>query len=161
MALEEKDLQAISELLDRKFERELYPIKKDISEIKEDVTELKEDVVVLKEDVTGLKEDIVVLKEDVVDLREDVTGLKEDVSSLDKQINDMNKKVDHMDDQLKRMEFSQEQEIIPKLCMLYETFVPTNRITRLEEEMDTVKEDVSLLKKAVERHGIDLYAVTV
>ena len=44
MALDDKDLQAISALLDCKFEKELRPIKEDIAELKRDVSGLKQDM---------------------------------------------------------------------------------------------------------------------
>ena len=127
MALDEKDLRAISELLDCKFEKELRPIKEDISG--------------LKEDVSGLKEDVSVLKEDV-------SGLKEDVSSLQCQMNHMEDKVDEMDDRLKRVEHNQEQEMF-RMNMLYETFIPTSRVTKLEEKIDRIGDDVAIMKIAL------------
>lgn len=106
MALDEKDLRAISELLDCKFEKELRPIKEDIS------------------------------------------GLKEDVSSLQCQMNHMEDKVDEMDDRLKRVEHNQEQEMF-RMNMLYETFIPTSRVTKLEEKIDRIGDDVAIMKIAL------------
>lgn len=126
MALEEKDLQAISRLLDCKFEKELRPIREDISELKEDVA-----------------------------------SLKEDVSSLKTKMDCMEKKVDDMDERLIRVEMNQEQHIIPKIESLFDTFIPTIRVTKLEEEMKEVKEDISTLYKAVRQQGAEIHAITV
>ena len=141
MALDEKDLRAISDLLDSKFEKELRPIKEDISCLKEDVS-------VLKEKVSGLEKDVSVLKEDVSVLKEDVSVLKEDVSSLQSQMNHLEEKVDGIDDRLKRVEHNQEHEMF-RTNMLYETFIPTSRITRLEEKIERIGDDVAIMKIAM------------
>lgn len=161
MALDEKDLQAISDLLDCKFEKELRPIREDISELKEDVAGLKQDVAGLKQDVLGLKHDVSGLKEDVSGLKRDVTNLKQDVSSLKTKMACMEKKVDDIDKRLIRVEMNQEQHIIPKIESLFDTFIPTTRVTKLEEEMKVVKEDISTLYKAVRQHGVEIHAITV
>lgn len=127
MALDEKDLRAISDLLDSKFEKELRPIKEDISCLKEDVS-------VLKEKVSGLEKDVSVLKEDV--------------SSLQSQMNHLEEKVDGIDDRLKRVEHNQEHEMF-RTNMLYETFIPTSRITRLEEKIERIGDDVAIMKIAM------------
>jgi len=127
MALDERDLKAISELLDCKFEKELKPIREDISELKADVSDLKQDVSVLKRDVSSLKQDVV---------------------SLQSQMNHMEEKVDGIDERLKRVEHNQEQEMF-RMNMLYETFIPTHRVTKLEGNVEKIRDDVSVMKVAI------------
>ena len=123
---------------------------------------------VLKEDVSVLKEEVSGLKEDVSELKEDVSGLKKDVSSLQSQMNHMEEKVDSMDERLKRVEHNQEQEMF-RMNMLYETFIPTHRVTKLEENVEKIREDVSVMKIALaevansvsKEHGTGFCAVTL
>ena len=58
VALTREDLQAISELLDVKFDQKLQPIKKEIVELKEDMSNVKEEIAGLKEDMSSVKAEI-------------------------------------------------------------------------------------------------------
>ena len=97
MALTREDLQAISELLDVKFDQKLQPIKKEIVELKEDMSNVKEEIAGLKEDMSGVKTEIAELKEDmsnvkteIAGLKKEIAGLKEDMSSVKTEIGRLN-----------------------------------------------------------------------
>ena len=97
MALTREDLQAISELLDVKFDQKLQPIKKEIVELKEDMSNVKEEIARLKEDMSGVKTEIAELKEDmsnvkteIAGLKKEIAGLKEDMSSVKAEIGRLN-----------------------------------------------------------------------
>ena len=76
--LERKDLEMISEIIERVVE----PLKTDVGELKTDVRELKTDVRELKTDVEELKTDVRELKTDVGELQTDVGELKTDAVTL-------------------------------------------------------------------------------
>ena len=82
MALTREDLQAISELLDVKFDQKLQPIKKEIVELKEDMSNVKEEIAGLKEDMSGVKTEIAELKEDMSNVKTEIAGLKKEIAGL-------------------------------------------------------------------------------
>ena len=77
MALTREDLQAISELLDVKFDQKLQPIKKEIVELKEDMSNVKEEIAGLKEDMSGVKTEIAELKEDMSNVKTEIGRLND------------------------------------------------------------------------------------
>ncbi len=70
--LERKDLEMISEIIERVVE----PLKTDVGELKTDVRELKTDVRELKTDVGELQTDVGELKTDAVTLKSDMRALQ-------------------------------------------------------------------------------------
>ena len=77
MALTREDLQAISELLDVKFDQKLQPIKKEIVELKEDMSNVKKEIAGLKEDMSSVKEEIAGLKEDMSSVKAEIGRLND------------------------------------------------------------------------------------
>ena len=69
--LEQKDLQAIAQLMDMK----LSPINQRLDTIDQRLGRLEDDVSTLKEDVTVLKDDVSILKEDSVITRNGVNTI--------------------------------------------------------------------------------------
>jgi predicted nucleic acid-binding Zn-ribbon protein len=67
--LDRELLTAIAEMLDKKLDEKLEPIKQDVSGLKQDMTGVKQDVSGLKQDMTGVKQD-------VSGLKQDMTGVK-------------------------------------------------------------------------------------
>ena len=142
MALDEKDLHAISALLDCKFEKELRPIKEDIAELKRDVSGLKQDMRRLE-----VRMDRLEMKMDSLEGRMD--GLEVKIDRLEVGMDHLEKKVDGIDNRLKQVELRQEQEVIYKLDLLVENFIRTDRVTRLEENMEAMKESLSCVELAL------------
>ncbi len=56
-----EDLQLLSDLMDKKFDEKLKPIKEDISAMKSDITNLKSDVEQIKQDIDEIKYHVEVL----------------------------------------------------------------------------------------------------
>lgn len=73
--LEEKDLQAIAQIIDVKLE----PLKADVSELKSEVASLKTDVAILKTDVASLKDRTSHLENAVSNLKSETSELEETV----------------------------------------------------------------------------------
>ena len=90
MALTREDLQAISELLDVKFDQKLQPIKKEIVELKEDMSSVKTEIAGLKEEIAELKEDMSNVKTEIAGLKEEIAELKEDMSNVKTEIGRLN-----------------------------------------------------------------------
>lgn len=90
----EELLLSIENMLERKLQMHLDPIKKDISELKVRVTKLEADVVELKGDVAELKSDVAVLKTDVENLKAVTAELKDEVTGLEVRMSNMEYKFD-------------------------------------------------------------------
>lgn len=90
----EELLLSIENMLERKLQMHLDPIKKDISELKVRVTKLEADVAELKGDVAELKSDVAVLKTDVENLKAVTAELKDEVTGLEVRMSNMEYKFD-------------------------------------------------------------------
>lgn len=148
MALDERDLEAISELLDCKFEKELGPIREDISDLKEDVSSLQSQMNHLTKKVDRMDERLERVETRVDAMDERLERMETRVDAMDERLERMETRVDVMDERLIRVEHNQEQEMF-RMNMLYETFIPTHRVTKLEENVEAIKEDMSIMKVAI------------
>ncbi len=70
MSLTAEDLQAISDLMDRKFDEKLSPINQRLDEIENDITTLKSDVTEMKTDIEEVKEHAEITRETTNDIVE-------------------------------------------------------------------------------------------
>lgn len=153
MTLTKEDLNAISQLLDTKFQSELQPIKNDIRTLKEDVQSLKEDVQSLKEDVQILKSDVQILKEEVQILKEDVQNLKEDVQSL-------KDRVQNLENRVYAMELHMENVTDKNIQILAENYMPAAvRYEKALSQMERMQADIEIIKKVVIRHSRKIQAL--
>ena len=111
----------------------LEPIPTNIQEMREDIQEIKGDISELKEDVSGLKKDVSGLKKDVAELKEDVSDLKVRV---------------------KKIELTQENEILPRLQTIEACYTSTyDRYREQVEEHEEMKQDIAILKEVVTEHS--------
>ncbi len=164
-------LSAISDLMDEK----LVDLKEDVSGLKEDVSGLKEDVSGLKEDVSGLKEDVSGLKEDVSRLQRDVCSLEEGFTSLRGEVRELRADVDVMKadmdimktdmdvmkNDIKKVQLTQENEIIPVLNDLSVCYKDTyDRYRQGIDEHEEMKRDISVLKTVVSEHSVMLQRIS-
>ena len=133
MTLTNEDLLAISQVVDTRLEKRLQPIEKDIKE--------------LKDDVAGLKVDIIVLNDKVQSLDDKVQSLDDKVQSLDD-------KVQSLEAGLHNVRLFQENIILPRLNTIESCYTDTyHRYQRDCDRMETVFDDVDLLKKVVAEHS--------
>lgn len=126
MTLTNEDLLAISQVVDTRLEKRLKPIEKDIKE--------------LKDDVAGLKVDIIVLNDKV--------------QSLDDKVQSLDDKVQSLEAGLHNVRLFQENIILPRLNTIESCYTDTyHRYQRDCDRMETVFDDVDLLKKVVAEHS--------
>ena len=126
MTLTNEDLLAISQVVDTRLEKRLQPIEKDIKE--------------LKDDVAGLKVDIIVLNDKV--------------QSLDDKVQSLDDKVQSLEAGLHNVRLFQENIILPRLNTIESCYTDTyHRYQRDCDRMETVFDDVDLLKKVVAEHS--------
>lgn len=132
MTLTKEDLNAISQLLDTKFQSELQPIKNDIRT-------LKEDVQMLKSDVQSLKEEVQILKEDVQSLKDRVQNLENRVYA---------------------MELHMENVTDKNIQILAENYMPAAvRYEKALSQMERMQADIEIIKKVVIRHSRKIQAL--
>lgn len=130
--LERKDLEMISEIIERVVE----PLKTDVGELKTDVRELKTDVRELQTDVEELKTDVGELQTDVGELKTDAVTLKSDMRALQLTLeNETNKGINiiaegHLD--LSR-------KLDEALTIENEKEMLKLRVNRLESEVEKLK----------------------
>lgn len=133
MLLTNEDLLAISQVVDTRLDIRLKPMEQDIKELKEDVVVLKEDVVNLKISVSGLEEDVAGLKGNFSTLEADHQTLKDTVHSI---------------------KLFQENILLPRLNTIEACYTDTyHRYQRDCDRMETVFDEVDLLKKVVAEHS--------
>lgn len=107
----------------------LDPIREEIRDIKSDITDMKGDIMEMKEDITEMKGDIADMKDDITDIKVRV----------------------------KKLELTQENVVLPRLNTIESCYVSTYaRYKQNVEEQETLKQDVSILKKVVTEHSMKL-----
>ncbi len=86
-------LLSIEDLLERKLQIHLEPIKKDIAELKVRVTRLEEDVAALKKNVANLNAE-------TADLRDDITGLDKRMTNMEYKFDVLTREVTQLKDNI-------------------------------------------------------------
>lgn len=143
MMSNEEMLMAMSNLLDVK----LAPMQADIRELKSDVKELRSDVDGLKADVKELRSDVDGLKADVEELRSDMDIVKTKVDTLTIEMADTRKR-------LQRLELLYETQMIPKMNILAENYVPAaQRFLVVAESIEHMQSDIHIMKKVIREHS--------
>ena len=133
MTLTNEDLLAISQVVDTRLEKRLKPIEKDIKELKDDVASLKVDIIVLNDKVQSLDDK---------------------VQSLDDKVQSLDDKVQSLEAGLHNVRLFQENIILPRLNTIESCYTDTyHRYQRDCDRMETVFDDVDLLKKVVAEHS--------
>ncbi len=118
----------------------LEPIRDVITELKDDIMEVKDDITEMKNDITEMKDDITEMKGDITEMKGDITDMKA---------------------RIKKLELTQENVIIPRLNNIESCYVSTyERYKRNVEDYDTMKQDVSIIKKVVAEHSIKLQGIS-
>ena len=89
MTLTTEDLQAISKILDAKFEEKLQPVIAEISELKTDMAQVKTEINELKSDVSELKSDMIQVKAEINELKSDMAQVKTEISELKADVSEL------------------------------------------------------------------------
>ena len=167
-------LLAISDMMDKKFETNLRPIRDDISNLKSDVAELKGDVAELKTDVAVLKVDVAVLQDNVAVLRVDVDRLQDnvavlnvnmenvkgEVSELKGDVAGLKGEVSELKSNVARTNLYLENNINPRLQNIESCYTDTYyRYKDNSDRMESALDDIVLLKKVVTEHSAKLKSV--
>ena len=119
-------LLALSGMLDKKLKAELQPIKNELQ--------------TMKDDIAGMKGDIAGMKGEIADIRNEIASIKSNMLI--------------MQNEIRQIKLCQENILLPRLDTIESCYSDTfNRYRTYADKMDSVFEDVELLKTVVTHHS--------
>ena len=126
-------LLALSGMLDKKLKAELQPIKNELQ--------------TMKDDIAGMKGDIAGMKGEIADISNEIAGMKGEIASIKSNML-------IMQNEIRQIKLCQENIILPRLDTIESCYSDTfNRYRTYADKMDSVFEDVELLKTVVTHHS--------
>lgn len=139
----------------------LDPIREDIREIKSNIVEMKSDIVGLKNDMLEVKSDVAVLKNDMLEVKSDIVRLEDSMSEMENDIIRLENNVVEISTRLKRIELRQENIILSRLETIEACYTSTyDRYKNSVDDYDTLKQDMSVVKKVVAEHSMKLQMIS-
>ena len=132
------------------------PIRTDIQEIKKDVDDLKGKLFKMEERMDNKLQSL----EERMDNK--LQSLEE---RMDGKLQSLEERMDNrfrvMDQRLRKIELTQENDILPRLRTIEACYISTyDRYRKSVEEHDVMKEDISLLKEVVTEHSMKLQKIS-
>ncbi|WP_300804264.1 hypothetical protein [uncultured Acetatifactor sp.] len=119
-------LLALSGMLDKKLKAELQPIKNELQTMKDDIAGMKGEIADIKNEIAGMKGEIASIKSNMLIMQNEIRQIK----------------------------LCQENIILPRLDTIESCYSDTfNRYRTYADKMDSVFEDVELLKTVVTHHS--------
>ena len=179
----EELLLSIENMLERKLQIHLEPIKKDIAELKVRVTKLEADVAELKADVAGLKDEVSgldrrmtsmeyrfdVLTREVTQLKDTVTDLVGRTANLEKASERTNCRLDSMEkclqeqrESIRKIEVLHlENNLIPRVANIESCYLTTfERYKAYNDRLPVLFATVSNVCRAVQTHSEKLKKIS-
>ena len=168
----EELLLSIENMLERKLQIHLEPIKKDIAELKVRVTKLEADVAELKADVAGLKDEVYrcdVLTREVTQLKDTVTDLVGRTANLEKASERTNCRLDSMEkclqeqrESIRKIEVLHlENNLIPRVANIESCYLTTfERYKAYNDRLPELFAMVSNVCRAVQTHSEKLKKIS-
>lgn len=119
-------LLALSGMLDKKLKAELQPIKNELQ--------------TMKDDIAGMKGEIADIRNDIADMKGEIASIKSNMLI--------------MQNEIRQIKLCQENILLPRLDTIESCYSDTfNRYRTYADKMDSVFEDVELLKTVVTHHS--------
>ena len=179
----EELLLSIENMLERKLQIHLEPIKKDIAELKVRVTKLEADVAELKADVAGLKDEVSgldrrmtsmeyrfdVLTREVTQLKDTVTDLVGRTANLEKasertkcRLDSMEKCLQEQRESIRKIEVLHlENNLIPRVANIESCYLTTfERYKAYNDRLPELFATVSNVCRAVQTHSEKLKKIS-
>ena len=126
-------LLALSGMLDKKLKAELQPIKNELQTMKDDIADMKGEIADMKGEIADIKNDIAGMKGEIADIKSNMLI---------------------MQNEIRQIKLCQENIILPRLDTIESCYSDTfNRYRTYADKMDSVFEDVELLKTVVTHHS--------
>ena len=119
------------------------------------MTLTNEDLLAISQVVdTRLEKRLKPIEKDIKELKDDVAGLKVDIIVLNDKVQSLDDKVQSLEAGLHNVRLFQENIILPRLNTIESCYTDTyHRYQRDCDRMETVFDDVDLLKKVVAEHS--------
>lgn len=119
-------LLALSGMLDKKLKAELQPIKNELQTMKDDIADMKDEIADIRSEIAGMNGEIASIKSNMLIMQNEIRQIK----------------------------LCQENIILPRLDTIESCYSDTfNRYRIYADKMDSVFEDVELLKTVVTHHS--------
>lgn len=119
-------LLALSGMLDKKLKAGLQPIKNELQTMKDDIADMKGEIADIRSEIAGMKGEIASIKSNMLIMQNEIRQIK----------------------------LCQENIILPRLDTIESCYSDTfNRYRTYADKMDSVFEDVELLKTVVTHHS--------
>lgn len=119
-------LLALSGMLDKKLKAELQPIKNELQTMKDDIADMKGEIADIRIEIAGMKGEIASIKSNMLIMQNEIRQIK----------------------------LCQENILLPRLDTIESCYSDTfNRYRTYADKMDSVFEDVELLKTVVTHHS--------
>lgn len=132
-------LLAISEMLDKKLDSELKPVKNDIHSIQDNMHSMQNEICSMRNDINSMQNDICSMQNDICSMQNDINSMQNDMHS---------------------MKMFQENIILPRLNTIESCYTDTyDRYKNHADKMEAVFSDVELLKKVVSAHSEKLQKI--
>ena len=94
------------------------------------------------------------IKEDIRDMKNDITGINGEISGIKGEISGIKGEISDIKHRVKKIELTQENVILPRLQNIEACYTSTyERYKNSVDDYETVKQDVSILKKVVAEHS--------
>ena len=133
-------LLALSGMLDKKLKAELQPIKNELQTMKDDIAGMKGEIADIRNEIAGMKGEI-------ADIKNEIAGMKGEIASIKSNML-------IMQNEIRQIKLCQENIILPRLDTIESCYSDTfNRYRTYADKMDSVFEDVELLKTVVTHHS--------
>jgi peptidoglycan hydrolase CwlO-like protein len=140
-------LLALSGMLDKKLKAELQPIKNELQTMKDDIADMKGEIADMKGEIADIRNEIAGMKGEIADIRNEIAGMKGEIASIKSNML-------IMQNEIRQIKLCQENIILPRLDTIESCYSDTfNRYRTYADKMDSVFEDVELLKTVVTHHS--------
>lgn len=152
-------LLAISSMMDSMMDKKLEPLQKNVSKLQEEMKDMKVQMrdmeVELKNEMSDMKEELRSEISGVKDeLRSEISGVKKELGN---EISDLKAQMRGMDTRLKKIEITQENEILPRLQNIEACYTSTyERYAEGADQIQNTMQDMTLIKKVVTEHSAKL-----
>ena len=140
-------LLALSGMLDKKLKAELQPIKNELQTMKDDIADMKGEIADMKGEIADIRNEIAGMKGEIADIKNEIAGMKGEIASIKSNML-------IMQNEIRQIKLCQENIILPRLDTIESCYSDTfNRYRTYADKMDSVFEDVELLKTVVTHHS--------
>ena len=146
-------LLSISDMMDKKFQSELQPIKNDLQEMKGRLQNVEVEVQEVKDRLQNVEAEVQEVKGRLQNVEAEVQEVRTEVQNVKDRLQSVETGLQTVESKVHQMSLFQENVIMPRLCTIESCYTDTyNRYRSYVDKMDGVFVDVELLKSVVSDH---------